>query len=479
MQELKNNLHIAQQEAANERLKVQQREQQINDLQNKVRQPQIFGNPLKLCKDPPYLDGINPADCDKKPEGPNTKDKHGKKYKRPDAFGVLVAFSGGKDGTLCYGSSAEIEAWRTKWGKDALPVRGKGPIGSKDSSGLDCVLVAARLLSVSRTVIDVGGVDVSYKDWMEKRTNFEQKLLNLIYAPWNVMEPSDNQERKLKFLQSFRRLYNIASGKFLDAIDPLMASKVFDLLVGCMAQQFEFKYTPRDICLQCGYMNEVGEKTARQLKINIYPHDPKFVVRPTHDTWYKGRYPASREVNMASWIEDKFTGKRQRCPNEKCRARIDGHDDTLSVGQMVVHQELPTRLAVRPVLMQDAPSFLRNIPGVEDKFFQIKYPSYQDADEIDHGLVIHKRARYRWIGGIYTDNTNKHSRVYWLDHVKQEEARNAVVFYDGSACDGLMIGGLTERRELQPLMNNRMASIVGVCFIISSLSSLSTLNWSS
>ncbi len=279
------------------------------------------------------------------------------------------------------------------------PCRGVGPLWYQNSCSIDCVIVAARLLNMGRTVQDMGSV-TSANEWFQKLPPLVKAFQKLIAREWESSAQNDiSEEVRENFLTMFQKQYSIVRkrSEFL-AVTQIWAAATNGML------QLQFTTRRDAYCAQCK-MTSYGQ-IRTHCDITLAKMDDalerKIGKRPT----------------MSKLLNEHFHKQSGNCADCKTTHRRESW--------LSVVKDLPPRLVVFP--HEDN----RNVPGaIPSSPIKIRY-CHPDGEP---GTAV-----YRWLGGIYLKDS--HFRLYWNDCRPNDQGCNKLMMYDGKALQGLIVGGL-------------------------------------
>ena len=278
-----------------------------------------------------------------------------------------------------------------------FPYRGRGPIWADNSGALDCVIVAARLLSVGTTAWDTN--NKGYRQWLKTLSKFQETCVETFHGAWDAWTPKTNSQMKNRLL--------------IPAYDELSAStevpgffsSALSLWAMCtsMSQQFKFNIRRESACRSCSAYSQ------RKLS-----NQGGLVVRISKDH-------ENNNITMQDLLQRRF-GK---APKPEYKDHTCGGKACYESRETIVGDP-PPRLVVVPV--HNDPVYIR---GTTDDYITFSYVSSIDDTE--------KIVAYRWLGGIY--HKEGHFRLYWTD-CNVGDNRGHIMVYDGKLCGAAIIGGL-------------------------------------
>lgn len=274
-------------------------------------------------------------------------------------------------------------------GRD-FPYRGRGPVGSWNTSAIDCVVVAAKLLDAGSTVIDR-----SKNDWHAQFTPLERALIDATEVDWDLCFQGQSESLRDHFGRVVSE--NLAESWIGDT--PWL-QEVWTKATANFAQ-FQFTYYDQFGRCECDPVNDLGEITGPLKRSFMLPSEV-----PEDD---------QEEVTMQSRMAQEFA--------HKIELDCSVCDTPNAITRWRTFERLPARLAV----MIDA-----EIPvtkHTQDLTFE--------AETFDKRISV----TYRWVGGIY--EYKGHFRVFWADNRPGEVDRGEVRMYDGANNFGIIVGGLS------------------------------------
>ncbi|KAL9105428.1 MAG: hypothetical protein Q9227_009389 [Pyrenula ochraceoflavens] len=309
------------------------------------------------------------------------------------------------------------------------PLRGRGPVYSKNSCYVDSVMASCLLLKAGLTEADWGGND----DWDEQLPPIQKYFYDSLHKSWNFYEDPISQSERDAFRRFYVQHYNReASGKgCLTETERGSPVALWNYVTSSFGQ-FHFTTRKRTTRCACQGGKVVSlEPGARQ----------RAYIEPSN----------SSESNNTASIESSFEQyfhRRSKCPICKQETHLT---------EQVVTDDLPLRL-----VSQAIPSDKAILRGHTSPGFSFKYPRALGAAAIANSKSTsvqkmsfrYETARYRWLGGIYGFRANTdmiHYVVIWGDddrhgassaqsQGKSDNPYNTVSFYDGIQLSGSIIG---------------------------------------
>ena len=275
------------------------------------------------------------------------------------------------------------------------PHRGRGPIWESNSCAVDCCIVAALLMNVGSTVIDMGPADLP-----NRVPTLQTEFLKMVRENWDFLPAARGGKLRNTFLLKLLPAIHREAGAFL----PMIATWRL-----CASAFKQYTYTEAILsrCNTCGgsRVSKVGGDEAHRLTISKL--GPRF---------------ADQHPTMQQLLARHFATEDRITP---CNFTCKGKPDTVE-RRRIIYGALPPRLVVEPG------GDYRNISqaNVDDITFQ-----YLDSDGNDHDVT------YRWLGGIYNNHQLKHYRTYWTD-CDYLDASGHIKIYDGMVGSGSIVGGI-------------------------------------
>ncbi|MCJ1422232.1 hypothetical protein MMC29_000111 [Sticta canariensis] len=288
-----------------------------------------------------------------------------------------------------------------------FPCRGRGPVWKENSCALDCIIVAARLLNLGRTVADKGTQRRS--EWAATLPLLVRHFTGLIAHPWEWLDDTTSQQYRWKFLTQFLEMFNNPNSSSPAQIgDFLPAISIWQLSTAGMLQTSfsTYAYTSCSDCHTEGPNTTIAATTHRTIPL-VQMNDTvkkKIGERPSMSdllNLFFGAYP-----------------QRNNCIHCSSRGTVRGW--------RAVHGDLPARLAILP------DRSYRDVVGATSPSIKIRYSDTMGASN---------EVNYRWLGGIY--QAGNHYRLYWIDCGPNEQDNGLLRVYDGMNLKGSIIGGVT------------------------------------
>lgn len=282
------------------------------------------------------------------------------------------------------------------------PYRGRGPFWQNNSCALDCVIVAARLLSIGITVEDRG--DASRSEWLKNLAPLERNFIGLTSVPWEGISNPDSVTVRDHFLDNYLNEFKknnaqrpIKKGGFLSVL------ALWRLCTPSM-RQFCFWTRKQTLCSKCN------------ASTGAIPSLLNDVALPQLTDSVRARF--GNRPTMSQLLNLNLSTIMRNCPAERC-----GGNKTRKVWS-AISGDLPARLVVTP------DSSYRDVENATSRRLGIEY----------HELGGRRNtAFYRWLGGIY--NLNNHYRLYWTDCKPNDDSEKYMV-YDGMKLGGSILGGV-------------------------------------
>ena len=285
------------------------------------------------------------------------------------------------------------------------PYRGRGPVWKDNSCALDCCLVAAQLLNIGQTTIDIGSRPRI--EWINSLTDLEKSAMTAFEIDWGVLTPATSIQTRHGFLRKIlaemnankRTQHQTRLGSFLPA------TGIWSLCTS-MASQFSFTTIQRNTCTNCS---------------RVHPNPP--TPTPATDITLDVLRSTGQTPTMEEMLQQYFGpivpgGSRANCVD--CKATASARRRRVVVG------DLPVRLVVKPA---DNYRDVKNANADRLTF------NYLPSDD----LSTERQVSYRWLGGIYL--RNGHYRLYWTDCDYITPNGNVKV-YDGKIASGSIVGGV-------------------------------------
>ncbi|PTU18064.1 hypothetical protein P175DRAFT_0443791, partial [Aspergillus ochraceoroseus IBT 24754] len=266
------------------------------------------------------------------------------------------------------------------------PIRGRGPVLQGNSSAVDCLITAGKLL-------DAGSTNIDREDpgWEMKLHPVEQSFIELTDVNWDLCSAESGYQLK----HQFRTLLAAAVPGFSE--NAHYAARFIWGAVSENLQQFRISFEEQVSPCQC----TIGADTTGYF--NTYFVQPSF-----RDTDQHG-------VTMQDLLERAFEDRQSR------DCSLCGQHNGTHFRRYF--SEVPLRMVVK---LHDSVSIWNHTNDVTFK--------YRNTDLVD------KTVTYRWLGGIYRGDNNEH-RLFWTDTERGEEERRTIRMYE-PANMGLIVGGI-------------------------------------
>ncbi|KAK1147533.1 hypothetical protein N8T08_000875 [Aspergillus melleus] len=274
-------------------------------------------------------------------------------------------------------------------GRD-YPYRGRGPVGTFNTSAIDCVIVAAKLLDAGSTVIDRCN-----KGWRAQLTPLESALIKTTEVDWDLCFTDESEMLRNNF-------WHVVG-------DSLPEVWVGDIhwLQGIWTRatanfaQFHFTYYDQFSPCECNPDRERGDTTGPWKNTFMQPSEvPE-----------DGEGPVTMQTRLAQ--EFAFS----------VQVDCDVCDTPNAVTRWRTFESLPARLVT--MVDPDVPV----TKHTQDLTFEVETFAKRTS------------VTYRWVGGIY--EYKGQFRVFWADNRPGEVAHGEVCMYDGSKNLGMIVGGLS------------------------------------
>ena len=287
----------------------------------------------------------------------------------------------------------------------AFPHRGRGPVWKENSCALDCIIVAARLLNLGRTVADTGTQPRS--EWEAALPPLVRHFMELIARPWERMDDIASQRFREKFLTQFLGTFNNPNSSSPAQIgDFLPAVSIWQLSTAGMLQT-SFSISTYSRCTDC-----------RTASLNTATAATTFSTIPLIQMNDALRKRIGERPSMSHLLNSFFavlrSGNCTQCEKRGTRRTW-----------RAVHGDLPARLAILP------DHSYRDVAGATSPSIKVRYSDTTGK---------FNEATYRWLGGIY--QAGNHYRLYWIDCGPNEQDNSFLRVYDGMNLQGSIIGGV-------------------------------------
>lgn len=286
-----------------------------------------------------------------------------------------------------------------------FPYRGRGPIWKNNSCALDCVIVAARLLNLGRTVADIW--DQHLPDWHKSLPSLVDHFIRLAAQSWEDLDDQPSYDLRRTFLTDFLSIYNGPNNSNPTKIgDFLPATAIWTLCTGGI-MQMSFLTGTFSGCLKC----------PGKFRDTVPPNTNQVIYLPQLSN--KTKKLVGKRPSMEKLLTFFFSIQKRKCM--ECNAP----GVTVKKSRNAVYGSLPPRLVVFP------DRDYRDVDGATDANIRIRYTA-SAGDETE--------AMYRWLGGIY--QAGNHYRLYWNDCDPNENELGSLMLYDGMILDGSILGGV-------------------------------------
>ncbi|KAI9040553.1 uncharacterized protein KD926_008120 [Aspergillus affinis] len=274
-------------------------------------------------------------------------------------------------------------------GRD-YPYRGRGPVGTFNTSAIDCVIVAAKLLDAGSTVIDR-----CKKGWRAQLTPLESALIKTTEVDWDLCFTDESEMLRNNF-------WHVVN----DSLPEVWAGDI-PWLQGIWTRatsnfaQFHFTYYDQYRPCECNPDRERGDTTGPWRNTFMQPSEvPE-----------DGEGPVTMQTRLAR--EFAFS----------VQVDCDVCDTPNAVTRWRTFESLPARLVA--MVDPDVPV----TKHTQDLTFEVET------------FAKRMSVTYRWVGGIY--EYKGQFRVFWADNRPGEVDRGEVRMYDGSKSLGMIVGGLS------------------------------------
>lgn len=301
---------------------------------------------------------------------------------------------------------------RTRVGRDdyvlsrtgqVLPYRGRGPVWNNNSCALDCVIVAARLLNLGRTVADIG--DEPLLDWQKALPYLVGHFIRLAAQPWEVLDNQTSYDLRRAFLTRFLRIYNNPNNPTPTKIGDFLPVTAVWSLSTCGMMQMNFFTRTYSKCSKC----------PGKIRDAVTPITKQAIYLPQLSNKAKDLVGAT--PTMEKLLNFYFSIQRGNC--------VRCNSPAVNKSRNAVYGSLPPRLVVFPN------GDYRDVVEATDETIRIRYMNTVGAITV---------ATYRWLGGIY--QTGNHYRLYWNDREPNLNDQGPLMVYDGLNLEGSILGGV-------------------------------------
>lgn len=287
-----------------------------------------------------------------------------------------------------------------------FPYRGRGPVWKENSCALDCIIVAARLLNLGRTVDDKGNQRRS--EWGAILPPLTRHFIELVARPWERLDDITSQHYRWNFLTRFLEMFNNPKSSSPAQIgDFLPAISIWQLSTAGMLQT-SFSTYAYTSCSNC-------HAESPNTTMPATTHSTISLIQMKDTVKEK-----IREGPSMSDLLNSFFGAyahQRNCTHCNSRGTVRAW--------RAVHGDLPARLAILP------DHSYRDVVGATSPSIKISYSDITGASN---------EANYRWLGGIY--QAGNHYRLYWIDCGPNEQDNDFLMVYDGMNLKGSIIGGV-------------------------------------
>lgn len=286
--------------------------------------------------------------------------------------------------------------------------RGRGPISSKNSSSVDCAIVAGKLLDAGSTIVDRGNDE----KWAASLSPVEQAFIEATTLNWDAFSENFSVESRNDFWKLLNGGLNNheAPGprrpfRFGECLPP---ATLWDVCTNSF-QQFRVSYEKTWAICPC---NNNGPN----------PETP-YVVQSISPFYHENdRLGVRMQV-----LFDRFFGQ----PEPRTCGLCGTNRDVLSKS----FDELPMRLVVK----LDQRVLPRHHTS-NDIYF-----NYYDRQNGNKQTI----ASYRWLGGVYRAPGCETARyaVFWTDDKRGEPVTGQLCMYDGTQNSGVIVGNIPPADE--------------------------------
>lgn len=284
--------------------------------------------------------------------------------------------------------------------------RGRGPVSRRETSAVDCVIVAGKFLDVGSTIIDCASEMLGHM-----LTETEREFRTMADTDWAVLSPEESMAKRDAFLDIITRNHGRA----------IPVSEVWRKCTQSFSQ-FHISYTEQFVkCCTCSH-----------------PFPPELshvvtsVVAPPH--FESDHHGVTMEALLNRFFAYQLS---QECGH--CRRR-----DT------IVRER---RFNILPFRMVVQPHYSASPRNHTSDNIKIKY-----CDE--HGQT--QIATYRWLGGVYCNKNETirsqlgledpyRYRTYWTDSGRGEKETGELRMYDGMHNLGLIVGTIPAAHPDEPI----------------------------
>lgn len=278
--------------------------------------------------------------------------------------------------------------------------RGRGPVSAPNSSPVDCVIVAGKLLDAGSTIRD-RGVD---EGWATSLTPVERAFIEATTLNWDVFSKKFSVESRDDFwglLNGGLNSHKAAEpGRRFHYGESLPPAKLWDVCTTSF-QQFRLRYDETLAFCPC---RNIGETPSTPLVVSSI--SPKF------------EQSDRRGVTMQVLLNRFF----EQCEPRTCP--VCGLPGDIYIKSF---DELPLRLVVKP----------------DPRVLLLHHTS----NHISFTYFKHKEklvGSYRWLGGVYCAPQRQAPRytVFWTDDIRGETVTGQLCMYDGTQNSGIIVGSI-------------------------------------
>ncbi|KAF9886898.1 hypothetical protein FE257_011021 [Aspergillus nanangensis] len=271
------------------------------------------------------------------------------------------------------------------------PYRGRGPAGRNNSTPLDCVIVAGKLLDAGSTVIDR-----SSPIWREIFSPVEQAFIEATDINWDTCHTANNYAMR-------DRLWELIAETTAE-VQVGLNSPVWSIWNACTSNFSQFLSTIHEETVYCDCQSRP-------------------TLRVPHKTYTMFMLTATPDQDNSTSVPLQTAISRCFAPLTLSDCEACGEED--AVGHRKVVKNLPPRLVV-------------SLDGTDRIQKHTRDIEFEYVDEEDQ----HHTAHYRWLGGIY-QNIEGESRLYWTDTERGVADNSEMVMYDSTNL-GMIVGGIAQ-----------------------------------
>lgn len=265
------------------------------------------------------------------------------------------------------------------------PYRGRGPVWNNNSSAIDCVIVAGRLLDAGSTVIDR-----ARDGWDQHLNPVQRAFIEATDINWDTCSTELSCALRDRFWE-------------------IVATHTQDVHVGRTGPLWSIWNATTATFAQFSYVFD--EET---IFCPCMKRDPARVIRGSNSCVFcpsraDHTAPIPLQDVLSRVFAARYTADCHRC----------GASD--AIDQRRIFRQLPARLVVS----------LDGAEPIHNHTVDMTF-AYVDADGEN------RTAMYRWLGGIYC--LEDHFRLYWTEARPGEADPGTVAVYDSTMCNGAIVG---------------------------------------